>query len=77
MENFPKRTEADLYLWIIEHLAYIRHRYPSGIGYREAASDFSREQESILEKAVDFFRKIICKKIKGRFYSACGNSSQI
>jgi hypothetical protein len=62
MDDFPERTESDLYLWIIEHLAYIRNRYPFEIGYREAASDFSREHESIFQKFIGFFKGILGKK---------------
>ncbi len=62
MKNFPDRTETDLYLWIIEHLAYIRHRYPTGVDYREAASDFSRQQSSILEKIKGFLKGLFKKE---------------
>ena len=40
LKNFPKRTEADLYLWIIEHLAYLKNRYGHDISYDEAAKHF-------------------------------------
>lgn len=56
MSHFPDRTESDLYVWIIEHLAYIKQRFPSGIGFHEAASDFSRKRKSIWEKIKKFLK---------------------
>ena len=40
LNNFPKRTEADLYLWIIEHLAYLKNSYKRDISFEEAAKHF-------------------------------------
>ncbi len=56
MGLFPDRSESDLYVWIIEHLAYIQQRFPSGIGFREAARDFSRKRKSIWEKIKKFLK---------------------
>jgi len=41
LEHFPKRTEADLYLWIIEHLAYLQASYKREISFEEAARHFT------------------------------------
>ena len=41
LNHFPKRTEADLYLWIIEHLAYLQAGYRQKISFDEAARHFS------------------------------------
>ncbi len=38
---FPGRTEADLYVWVSEHLYYLRERYGPGVGLEEAARDFA------------------------------------
>jgi len=54
LDLFPNRTESDLYVWIIEHLAYIQHHFPSGIGFREAAVDFAQKRSSIFEKIRKF-----------------------
>lgn len=54
LELFPNRSGTDLYLWIIEHLAYIQQRFPSGIGFREAARDFSRKRKNIFERIGKF-----------------------
>ncbi|MBM3137008.1 MAG: hypothetical protein FJZ98_02350 [Chloroflexi bacterium] len=56
LDHFPNRSESDLYVWIIEHLAYIQYRYPSGIGFREAAADFLHKRKSLLEKIREFLK---------------------
>jgi hypothetical protein len=43
LANFPGRTEADLYLWIIEHLYYLREEYHAEVSLEEAANHFSGE----------------------------------
>ena len=40
LRQFPQRTEADLYLWIIEHLAYVKSEYRKEISFDEAADHF-------------------------------------
>jgi len=42
MRLFPKRTQTDLYLWIIEHLAYLKGRYAHVLSFEDAAEDFTR-----------------------------------
>lgn len=42
LKDFPTRTTADLYLWIIEHLWYLREHYQNEISLEQAASDFKR-----------------------------------
>jgi uncharacterized protein (TIGR00730 family) len=43
LDDFSGRTEADLYLWIVEHRHYLGERYDQEIPLAEAAADFSRE----------------------------------
>jgi len=43
LEKFPGRTEADLYLWIIEHQYYLQQAYGKGISFQEAAEHFVEE----------------------------------
>lgn len=43
LAQFPGRTEADLYLWIIEHQHYLGERYGQEVPLEEAAVRFSRE----------------------------------
>ena len=38
--EFPQRTEADLYLWIMDHLYFLRQRGGNDVAARAAASDF-------------------------------------
>ncbi len=40
LEKFPERTEADLYLWIMDHLYFLRQRGGNSINAGDAASDF-------------------------------------
>ncbi len=47
MRLFPKRTQTDLYLWIIEHLAYLKGRYARVTSFAEAAEDFTRVPRSL------------------------------
>jgi hypothetical protein len=42
MELFPRRSESDLYLWTIEHLAFLKERYDQPVSFEEAAEDFTR-----------------------------------
>lgn len=42
LEQFPGRTEADLFLWTMNHLHYLRERYGPAVDPELAASDFAR-----------------------------------
>lgn len=42
LKDFPKRTVADLYLWIIEHLWYLRENYRNEVSLEQAAVNFKR-----------------------------------
>ena len=52
MDQFPGRTEADLYLWIIEHLQYLREKYCQDVSLEDAAAHFAEEY------APGFFKRI-------------------
>lgn len=43
LREFPGRTEGDLYLWIIEHLWYLREAYKDEIDPQKAADHFVRK----------------------------------
>jgi len=43
LEEFPGRTEADLYLWTLEHRYYLQEQDGQEVPVEEAAADFSRE----------------------------------
>jgi hypothetical protein len=60
LEHFPKRTEADLYLWIIEHLAYLQANYKREISFEEAARHFTDNffRLQLTGYFLNFFKKI-------------------
>lgn len=41
MFRFPGRTEADLYLWIMDHRYFLTEKYGHDVGSEEATVDFS------------------------------------
>jgi hypothetical protein len=41
LADFPSRTEADLYLWIMDHQHYLRERFGAGVGMEQAAEHFA------------------------------------
>jgi len=43
LTQFPGRTEADLYLWLIEHQYYLSEETGYDVPWEEAAADFSAE----------------------------------
>ena len=45
LEKFPKRTEADLYLWIMDRLYDLRQRYGDDVPPDDAVDDFMRSHE--------------------------------
>ena len=43
LKEFPGRTEADLYLWIMNHLHFLRERYGPAVDPELAATDFAHQ----------------------------------
>lgn len=43
LKEFPQRTESDLYLWIIEHLWYLREEFQGEVSLEQAAEHFAEE----------------------------------
>lgn len=41
LADFPERTEADLYLWIMDHQHYLRERFGPGVETEKAAEHFA------------------------------------
>jgi uncharacterized ParB-like nuclease family protein len=41
LTSFPGRTEADLYLWIMDHQHYLRERFGPGVETEQAAEHFA------------------------------------
>jgi hypothetical protein len=59
LNDFPGRSAADLYLWIIEHLWYLREAYQQEISMEDATEHFTEEYSSRpLRWIVKFFRRI-------------------
>ncbi len=53
LKDFPKRTEADLYLWTMHHLADLKGEYGEGVDAGIAAADLARQHtERPVEKVV-------------------------
>jgi len=42
LARFPGRTEADLYLWVMDHRYFLRERYGFDVGSELATVDFTR-----------------------------------
>ncbi len=49
LNNFPRRTEADLYLWIADHHYYL-HEQDESVALEDAAVDFAEHYSQRLDK---------------------------
>jgi hypothetical protein len=59
LKEFPGRTSSDLYLWIIEHLWYLREEIKSEVSLEDAASHFKEEfSQKPLRKLWQLLRKV-------------------
>lgn len=61
LDNFPGRTETDLYLWIIRHQWHLRETYGKDIPLQAAVENFTKDYS---EKPVNKFVKVF-KKVTG------------
>ena len=52
LADFPGRTEADLYLWIMDHQHYLREQFGSEVGTEQAAEHFADHYTTRLIKRV-------------------------
>jgi Domain of unknown function (DUF4032) len=52
LHRFPGRTEADLYLWIMDHRYFLTERYGFDVGSEVAALDFSKHHAPPVYKRV-------------------------
>jgi hypothetical protein len=56
LAHFPSRTEADLYIWIIDHLHYLKEQYGPDFSPEAATDDFtrqfSRKRVKVLQRGV-------------------------
>lgn len=59
LDQFPKRTESDLYLWIMDHLWYLRQDSGQNISMEQAAQDFTEKYARLPWRAfVRFFERV-------------------
>ena len=59
MKMFPKRTETDLYLWIIKHQWRLREAYGEDVSKEDAAGQFVEGQsEGAVKKVVKTIKKV-------------------
>ena len=63
--HFPKRTEADLYVWIIKHWDFLKKKY-GAYSLAEAAWDFSRKYGKSQGKFLRFLALFIERLLKGK-----------
>ncbi len=60
LEDFTGRTEADLYLWIIDHHYYLSQCYGCELSPAEAAADFDEQYGGTrLERALQALRRLL------------------
>lgn len=58
LQEFPGRTETDLYLWIIRHQWILRENYQSEVSISEAAEQFTEEHSPKgVKKAIQAIKK--------------------
>jgi hypothetical protein len=63
LAEFPGRTEADLYLWIIEHQWFLNEAYEDDISMEEAAGDFTKKySQRLRNKLSNLLRRILARK---------------
>ncbi len=59
LKDFPGRTASDLYLWIIEHLWYLREEIQSEVSLEDAAAHFKEKfSQRPLRKLWQLLRKV-------------------
>jgi hypothetical protein len=59
LKSFPHRSEADLYLWIIEHLWYLRQDGIDEVSLEVAAAHFAENySEKRFNRLIGFFKRL-------------------
>lgn len=67
MYRFPGRTEADLYLWTMDHRYFLTEKYGHDVGSEEATKDFSERHAPPLYKRLGQRMQLL---LKGELESA-------
>lgn len=58
LAGFPRRTEADLYLWIVDHQQYLREQCGPGVILERVAEHFAeRHTGNLLKRAINTVRE--------------------
>ena len=52
LEDFPGRTDADLYLWIMDHQHYLREQLGPGVGAEAATQHYAEHYATRLTKRI-------------------------
>jgi hypothetical protein len=67
LDEFPNRTESDLYLWLVDHLHYLREQVGPQIGPEEAAADFTEHHtpKPPLKRALQAAQNLIEDVVEG------------
>ena len=60
LKKFPDRTETDLYLWIMDHLYFLKQRYGDRVDVEDAAMDFAERygKQPLLDSLRELFRAL-------------------
>jgi hypothetical protein len=67
LREFPQRTEADLYVWIIEHRGYLQAEYGEEVSLEQAAEHYaSVYSERWRKKLVRYFKALWTKLSRRR-----------
>lgn len=62
LREFPQRTEADLYVWIIEHRGYLEEEYGEEVSLEQAAEHYSSVySERWIKRISRFFHEWVGK----------------
>ncbi len=65
LERFPGRSESDLYLWIIDHLWYLRQEFGQEVSLEQAAADFTERFSYQPWRAIKAFFQRIWSRLRG------------
>jgi hypothetical protein len=71
LADFPGRTEADLYLWIMDHQHYLRERLGPGVETAEAAEHYADHYATHpIKRLLHAIRRVIHWKDEGKEHGA-------
>ena len=59
MAEFPRRTPADLYLWIMDHRYYLSQEQGRPVGPRTAALSYNRSQVAWTRRVLGWSNKLL------------------